>query len=257
MQTLTTSRVAGLIFMTAAILLGFLFTAGLSGPILLFAMSPALSVGLVGAAVVAGLKFMYPDADTTMGRVINGAVDLVFSPITLLITCITDLMKPITLLRGIYASYVQQQQEHESLVAVAQDIDEMDTSPDYAMVKHFNSDVICELQKYLTSEFTTAINHPDKTHAEREIAVLKAWVEVFKDNGAEPSKFQQSLRQFTKTRYALHRKQYLSDAKNSQETMTLRLSKQPAMSLRNIVDINDQRQDLERKLDDTARMTPV
>lgn len=85
---------AGLILMTGVTLLTFLLAVGLTGPIVLFAMSPALSVGLVGAAVVAGLKYMYPDHKTTIGFLVDATVKAIFAPVELLVSGAEILSRP-------------------------------------------------------------------------------------------------------------------------------------------------------------------
>jgi hypothetical protein len=109
---------AGLIFVTGGTLLAFLLAVGLTGPIVLFAMSPALSVGLVGAAVVAGLKYMYPDHRTTVGFLVDKAVQVIFSPVSLLISGCERLTRPFMALYNAYAEKRTKQFIATAVVAV-------------------------------------------------------------------------------------------------------------------------------------------
>ncbi len=209
---------AGLICFTCSILLTVLMAVGLTGPLLLFVMSPALSVGLIGAAVISGLKYMYPDpSKTTMGFVVEKTVDFIFAPV-ILIYLIAE--KITSFFIGLYTYNTEKRIKNafrKELVNGLNLPDNDKLSVDFATLHQAAPELLPSLIRYFKSKelaikvkLDIALNNKSDLKQIEEIyndfASLKVLWGELADKRNELSIFAKSLNEFLQKDYTVERK---------------------------------------------------
>jgi len=208
----------GLIFMTGTILLLFLSALGLTGPIVLFAMSPALSVGLIGAIIIAGLKFLYPDPKrTTIGFLVDVAVKVIFAPISLLGSGVEILSRPIM------AFYNKVQIFKLERALDVMDLPDNELSVDFATLHQADPELLPILIRYFKAEqqlikdkIAVALSgdtNVDLKQIAKDLALLEACWVIFKSKGNRPFNFAMNSEGFLQQYYQVARDRYEATAK--------------------------------------------
>ncbi len=250
----------GLIFVTAGVLLTFLLAVGLTGPVILFAMSPALSIGLVGAAVVAGLKYMYPDPKlSTKGFLVDTAVKCIFAPISFILAGAEILTRPFM---ALYNSSRFQIYKLEKTLKVM-DLSGKESSECFAVINQIYPNAVPSLIGLLKSE-QQRINNSiaaaaagdtaiDLKNVACDLANLEIWWRRFESLGNDPREFCINLELFLQDHYKIARASYESAAieRNSvanQPYVPVRqplcFSKRPDFNMKNIVEYPKEQKDI-------------
>lgn len=254
---------AGLVFITGITLIISLLAVGLTGPILLFAITPTLSIGLLGAAIVAGLKFMYPNPqETTMGFLVDATVKVIFSPISVLASGVEILSRPFTAFYNVLNTTKVQPSELRSELPIKnfsedeysvafKDLRESDPELLPILIRYFNAEQQIIKDKMIAASSDDAANVALQ-QAITDMAKLHTYWELLKCNGNKLDQFYKLLKSFSMERYIPVRNDREAKAKERAKVgpyvetrrPVLRFDNCPDFAMPNLVEYSKEQQDL-------------